>query len=98
MKKNVGTFDATMRITWGLTGLAWGISRMIRYPHRGMPLFITMLSAMKVAEGVTRWCPALELFGISTVEKTMDEHKLNGKPLVNPYETAPMEQVVNPME
>lgn len=72
MRKNVGTFDAMMRITFGLTGLAWGISRMIRYPHKSTPLIVTFLSAMKVAEGVTRWCPMLESLGLSSVEKTRD--------------------------
>lgn len=75
MKKNVGTFDAMMRITWGLVGLGWGISRMVHFPQKGFPVFVSMMSAMKVAEGVTRWCPMLEVFGLSTVEKkSMEMH------------------------
>lgn len=66
MQKNVGTFDALIRITCGLTGLAWGVSRMIRHPHRGLPVAVTMASAMKVAEGVTRYCPMLAMLQVKS--------------------------------
>lgn len=79
MKKNVGTLDALMRISWGLFGLGWGISRMVKYPHRGMPIFISFMSAMKVAEGVTRWCPLLDVLGINTVDKIEYKEKPNNE-------------------
>lgn len=69
MRKNVGTYDALMRITCGLTGLAWGISRLVRRPNSSLPLFITMASAMKVAEGITRFCPMLYLLGKTSLDK-----------------------------
>ncbi len=65
MRKNVGTVDASIRITIGLLGLAYGIGRMSRRPHRTPWLLMTM-SAMKVAEGVTRFCPMLYSMGINT--------------------------------
>ncbi|PTX50645.1 Protein of unknown function (DUF2892) [Melghirimyces profundicolus] len=68
MQKNVGTWDAIMRITVGLTGLAWSTSRMVRRPHSLMPLMTAMLSGMKTAEGITRFCPMLYVMGISTRE------------------------------
>jgi hypothetical protein len=68
MKKNVNTLDAYMRITVGLTGVAWGIARMVHQPHRNFPMAVTMLSAMKVAEGITRFCPMLALFNTSSRE------------------------------
>ncbi|WP_076850091.1 YgaP family membrane protein [Rubeoparvulum massiliense] len=68
MKKNVGTLDAFLRISFGLTGLAFGISRMSRHPYRSFPITLTMMSAMKVAEGITRFCPMLALFGVSSKE------------------------------
>lgn len=68
MKKNVGTVDAIMRISCGLTGLAWATSRMVRQPYRSMPMIMAALSAMKVAEGITRYCPMLGLFGVDTIE------------------------------
>ncbi|WP_202080377.1 YgaP family membrane protein [Caldalkalibacillus salinus] len=63
MKKNVNTIDAYMRLMFGLTGVAWGTSEMIRRPHSNTGFFVTMASAMKVAEGVTRYCPMLAMFG-----------------------------------
>jgi hypothetical protein len=68
MKKNVNTIDALMRITLGLTGVAWGTAQMIRQPYRVTPLVVTMASAMKVAEGITRYCPMLALFKMDSEE------------------------------
>lgn len=68
MKKNVGTIDAIMRITIGLTGIAWGTARMVHDPHRSLPMLVTLASAMKVAEGVTRFCPMLAAFNTSSKE------------------------------
>lgn len=58
MKKNVGDLDAYVRITGGLTMFGIGISK------KSTPLIA--LGAMKVAEGVTRFCPMLHLMGMST--------------------------------
>lgn len=65
MRKNVGTLDAMLRITFGLLGLSYGIGRMARRPSR-TPWFLMSMSAMKVAEGVTRFCPMLAMFGRDT--------------------------------
>lgn len=69
MQKNVGTFDAIMRITCGLTGLAWATACMVRRPYRSMPWFTAIMSGMKVAEGVTRFCPMLKLMNTNTLGK-----------------------------
>lgn len=68
MRKNVGTWDALFRITLGLAGLAWSISRMARLPYRssGFTRFILWMSAMKVAEGITRFCPMLFAFNMNS--------------------------------
>lgn len=65
MQKNVGTVDASIRITLGLLGLAYGIGKMSRRPYR-TPWLLMAMSAMKVAEGVTRYCPMLAGMGINT--------------------------------
>lgn len=65
MRKNVGTIDATIRITVGLLGLAYGIGKMSRRPYRA-PWLLMTLSAMKVAEGFTRFCPMLYAMGSNT--------------------------------
>lgn len=73
MKKNIGTIDAISRITCGLTGLAWSTARIVRHPYRSLPIVVAALSAMKVAEGVTRYCPMLDLFGKNTLDKSKKE-------------------------
>jgi hypothetical protein len=62
MKKNVGRVDAVMRITLGLTGVAWGTAKMMRRPDDSLPMLVTLASAMKVAEGITRFCPLTAMF------------------------------------
>ncbi|MGD8191807.1 YgaP family membrane protein [Brevibacillus ginsengisoli] len=75
MQKNVGTIDASIRITLGLLGLAYGIGKMSRRPHRTPWLLMTM-SAMKVAEGVTGFCPMLYGMGVETrTEQGMEKAK-----------------------
>lgn len=69
IKKNVTLLDAFFRIMIGLTGVAWGTSRLVRRPYRTGPLLVTLLSAMKVAEGITRFCPTLSLLGINPLER-----------------------------
>lgn len=68
MNKNVGTLDALMRITCGLAGLAWSTARMARRSNSMLAPVIALLAGMKVAEGVTRFCPMLHLLGISSKE------------------------------
>lgn len=65
MRKNVGTIDAIIRITFGFVGLAYAIGRMSRRPYRTPWLLMTM-SAMKVAEGFTRFCPMLFAMGVNS--------------------------------
>jgi hypothetical protein len=65
MRKNVGTMDAILRITFGLLGLAYGVGRMNRRPYR-TPWLLMAMSAMKVAEGMTRFCPMLYAMGTHT--------------------------------
>jgi hypothetical protein len=69
MKKNVGTIDALFRITIGLFGLAWGISKMTRSPRRLWPKLVAFQGAMKAAEGMIRFCPLLALLGKNTLDQ-----------------------------
>jgi hypothetical protein len=73
MRKNVGTIDATVRIMLGFLGLAYGIGRMSRRPYR-TPWLLMALSAMKIAEGMTRFCPMLYAMGANTRK----ENGMNG--------------------
>lgn len=71
MQKNIGTLDAIMRISFGLAGLAWSASR----GRRKFPYVFAAISAMKVAEGITRFCPMLALFGKTTANEEKDHHR-----------------------
>lgn len=67
VKQNVGTWDAYLRMTFGLTALAYGVSRSTRR-RDSMNHWLVLAGAMKVAEAVTRVCPLMYAFGISTNE------------------------------
>ena len=57
MKQNIGTVDAMLRISCGLTLLSWSIAKMSREKTSGTQLFVSLMGAQKVAEGITRYCP-----------------------------------------
>ena len=68
MKPNIGLINALVRITVGLTVVSWSTAKLVRKPYRSMPLIVAMLGAMKVAEGITRFCPLTYLFEERFVE------------------------------
>ncbi|MGG1662646.1 YgaP family membrane protein [Brevibacillus sp. NRS-1366] len=94
MQKNVGTTDAMIRITGGLLGLAYGIGKMSRRPYN-TPWLLMSLSAMKVAEGVTRFCPMSAMLGVNTIkangmQNIMDKVKQTGMQAVMNQVTSSM--------
>lgn len=64
MIKNIGTMEALIRITCGLTGLSWSTAKMANRSNCRYSLCVAMMSAMKVAEGITRYCPLKEAMGL----------------------------------
>ncbi|WP_234998544.1 YgaP family membrane protein [Salirhabdus sp. Marseille-P4669] len=56
-KSNIGIMNALVRITAGLSFLSYGTARLIKRPWQQSSLLIIFLSAMKVAEGIVRYCP-----------------------------------------
>ncbi|WHY01049.1 DUF2892 domain-containing protein [Neobacillus sp. DY30] len=60
--KNIGILNALIRITIGLTVLSWSTAKMVKFPWRDSYLFIAICGAMKVAEGIVRFCPVTALF------------------------------------
>ena len=58
-QKNIGRLDAYMRISTGIVLTSVGIMR-----NKGL---LTVMGSMKIAEGVTRYCPMLDLIGLSTI-------------------------------
>ncbi|MFD1737914.1 DUF2892 domain-containing protein [Bacillus salitolerans] len=62
MKQNIGMVNSLIRITCGFTMLAFATARLAKRPHRESYLIVAMLGAMKVAEGMVRFCPITYLF------------------------------------
>ncbi|MGX1984036.1 DUF2892 family protein [Thermolongibacillus altinsuensis] len=62
MKQNIGIINAIIRITLGFTMLAWATAKITQRPWRESYLWIILLAAMKIAEGIVRFCPMTALF------------------------------------
>lgn len=62
MGPNIGIINALMRLTVGFTVLAWITSKMVRRPYRDSYLVVAMLAAMKIGEGILKYCPLTDLF------------------------------------
>jgi hypothetical protein len=67
---NIGIVNALIRITCGFTLVAWGTSKLVKRPLSNTPLIVVMMGAMKVAEGITRFCPLTYLFEEKMTEMT----------------------------
>lgn len=59
---NIGIFNALIRITCGLTIVSYFTSKLIRRPWNNSYIIMILLGAMKVAEGIVRYCPVTALF------------------------------------
>lgn len=62
VKPNIGILNALLRITCGLTILACTTAKMVKKPWRESYYLFAFLGAMKVAEGIVRFCPVTYLF------------------------------------
>jgi hypothetical protein len=73
MRPNIGIVNALIRITCGLSMLAWATSRYGKRPWRDSYLVVIVLGAMKVGEGILRFCPITYLFENSNASFLYDE-------------------------
>lgn len=62
IRPNIGILNSMIRITLGLTILAWSTSKMVKRPWRDSYIFMALMGAMKVAEGIVRYCPMTALY------------------------------------
>jgi hypothetical protein len=62
VKPNINIINSLIRITIGLTILSWSTAKLVKRPWRDSYLIMAMLGAMKVAEGIVRYCPVTALF------------------------------------
>lgn len=70
--KNVGRLDSYIRLTLGFSMLGFGIARKSD--------LLILLGAGKIAEGITRFCPMLYIFGITTIDNRIEY--LEKRPLI----------------
>ena len=70
MKHNIGTINSMVRIAGGLTVLSCCTAKMAREKPSGTDMFMTVMAAQKVAEGITRYCPVTAAFGLEKSEHT----------------------------
>ncbi|MFT8319604.1 MAG: DUF2892 domain-containing protein [Bacillus sp. (in: firmicutes)] len=61
-KPNISLVNALIRITCGFTFLAWSTAKLSKKPHQQSYLLIALLAAMKIAEGIVRYCPLVALY------------------------------------
>lgn len=87
IKPNIGIINSMIRITCGFTFLTYSTVRMIRQPDRNGSFLLTAMAAMKVAEGVVRYCPVTDL-----ATKAIDNNTPDGE--TNPSKE--MEEAINP--
>ncbi|WP_025948711.1 YgaP family membrane protein [Geobacillus thermocatenulatus] len=78
---NIGIVNAFIRITVGLTLIAWATARLARRPWCTSYLWAALLGAMKVGEGITRFCPMTALFDNMQRRQLLEEEK---EVVVNP--------------
>ncbi|MDP4162773.1 MAG: DUF2892 domain-containing protein [Bacillota bacterium] len=62
IKPNIGIINALIRITIGFTVISWSTAKLVKKPWRDSYLLMAMLGAMKIAEGIVRFCPVTALF------------------------------------
>ena len=76
VRPNIGIVNALIRITCGLTLLAWSTSKSCKKPWRDSYLILIILGAMKVGEGILRFCPITYLFENANATFLEDEENL----------------------
>lgn len=59
-KSNIGIIDALIRITCGLTILSYCTAKLARKPWKQSYLILALLGAMKVGEGILKYCPVTD--------------------------------------
>ncbi|PLT33300.1 DUF2892 domain-containing protein [Bacillus sp. V5-8f] len=61
-KQNIGIVNALIRITFGFTILSWSTAKLVKKPWRDSYILLALMGAMKVGEGILRYCPLTALY------------------------------------
>ena len=67
IRTNIGILNALIRITIGLTVLSWSTAKLVKRPYYQSYIWVALCGAMKVAEGIVRYCPVTDLIQNSQV-------------------------------
>jgi hypothetical protein len=80
VKQNIGILNALIRLTCGFTILSWATAKMVKRPWDQSYLLMTFLAAMKIGEGIVRYCPVTALYqeGKEAVDKSGEFADENG--------------------
>ncbi|OUA70402.1 MarR family transcriptional regulator [Bacillus thuringiensis serovar thailandensis] len=62
MKQNIGTINALIRITLGFVLFGCSATKLVRKPWCTWSNILLWIGAMKVAEGIVRFCPIVEMW------------------------------------
>ena len=79
LKPNIGILDALIRIAIGLTVLSYSTAKMVRRPYHQCYLWTALCGAIKVAEGIVRYCPVVALMQQTGVSITLQKENGNIK-------------------
>ncbi|MCU9614301.1 DUF2892 domain-containing protein [Caldibacillus lycopersici] len=85
VKPNIGIVNALIRITAGLTLLSWCTAKLVKKPWRSSYIFLAAMGAMKVAEGIVRYCPVTEAVQNYTQNHENKENKPQLKQLIDTF-------------
>ncbi|SEU05716.1 Protein of unknown function [Salinibacillus kushneri] len=87
VQKNVGTINALIRITCGLTSVSFGTAGLVKRGENGKNGFLILMGAMKVAEGIVRYCPVTDLIDNTQMgQDVIQGMKTNQQSQANQYE------------
>jgi hypothetical protein len=85
MKPNIGMVNALIRLICGFTMLAWATARLSRRPHCESYFMMAFLAAMKIAEGIVRFCPVTYAYDqYQEQQKNDDEQTQEQNTVINP--------------
>ncbi|GAA0329006.1 DUF2892 domain-containing protein [Bacillus carboniphilus] len=87
VKPNIGIVNALIRITCGLTMLSWVTAKLVKRPWRDSYLIVAAIAAMKVGEGIVRYCPITALFKEGNMNINMFQDLTNNKDQDQPPST-----------
>ncbi|KAA0546363.1 DUF2892 domain-containing protein [Bacillus sp. BGMRC 2118] len=74
MRPNIGIINALVRIICGFTLLAVATAKLSRRNPRESYLVLAVLAAMKIGEGIVRFCPLTHLYNEYKDEHKHEEH------------------------